>query len=58
MYIYDNLIMYILMTSIELNSIYEYSIKDLLNIDKIELDNLQKATSLTFLRCERFVEGQ
>ena len=45
------------MTSIELNSIYEHSIKDLLNIEKIELDNVQKATSLTFLRCERFVEG-
>jgi hypothetical protein len=45
------------MTSVELKSIYEYSIKELLNFEKIELDNLQKATTLTFLRGERFVEG-
>ena len=45
------------MISIELNSIYEHSIKDLLNFEKIELNNIQKASSLTFLRCERFVEG-
>lgn len=57
MYIYNDLSLHILMTSIELNSIYEHSIKDLLNFEKIELNNLQKASSLTFLRCERFVEG-
>ena len=45
------------MTCIELNSIYQHSIKDLLNFEKIELNQLQTATSLTFLRCERFVEG-
>ena len=45
------------MTSIELNSIHEYSIKDLLKFEKIELDKVQLASSYTFLRCERFVEG-
>tara|TARA_B100001121_G_C18699031_1_gene626473 strand:+ start:8078 stop:8533 length:456 start_codon:yes stop_codon:yes gene_type:complete len=45
------------MTTVELNSIYQYSIKDLLNFEKIELNQLQTATSLTFLRCERFVDG-
>jgi len=45
------------MTTVELNSIYQHSIKDLLNFEKIELNPLQTATSLTFLRCERFVEG-
>lgn len=45
------------MTSIELNSIHEYSIKDLLKFEKIELDKVQLASSLTFLRCERFVEN-
>ena len=48
---------YILMTSIDLNSIYRYSIKELLNFEKIDLNQLQTATSLTFLRCERFVDG-
>ena len=57
MYIYNDLSLQILMTSIELNSIYKHTIKDLLNFEKIELNNLQKASSLTFLRCERFVEG-
>ena len=45
------------MTTVELNSIYQQSIKDLLNFEKIELNQLQTATSLTFLRCERFVDG-
>tara|TARA_Y100000590_G_C15726047_1_gene1015280 strand:+ start:575 stop:1030 length:456 start_codon:yes stop_codon:yes gene_type:complete len=45
------------MTFIELNSIYEYSISNLLNFEKIELNKLQMGTSLTFLRCEQFVDG-
>ncbi len=57
MYICNNLRLHILMTSIELNSIYKHTIKDLLKFKKIELDNVQTAASLTFLRCERFIEG-
>jgi hypothetical protein len=45
------------MTSIQLNLIYDYLIPDLLNFKNIELNKVQTASSLTFLRGERFISG-